>query len=232
MPKNINIQISITLILLIATIAFFQWSDVDIFVQNRFYDFEMHRWLIDKKEPILRFFLYSGAKILLIVFGLSILSMLIFFRKKSFVREYKKGLLIVLLSMMIVPATVGALKSTTHTPCPHDIMYYNGTFPNVKVFDTYPESFLQKSKARCWPAGHASGGFDLMALYFLFKKPKNKRRALITAIIIGWVMGLYKMILGDHFLSHTVVTMVLSWLLILIIVKIVYYKDTLPQKVV
>ncbi|MEJ2495894.1 MAG: phosphatase PAP2 family protein [Sulfurovaceae bacterium] len=160
MLKNINIQIFITLILLIATIVFFQWSNVDIFVQNRFYDF-----------------------------------------------------------------------ATTKVPCPHDIVHYGGSYPDVKVLDAYPKDFLHKSNVRCWPAGHASGGFALMSLYFLFKTPKNKKRALIVAIVIGWIMGLYKMLLGDHYLSHTIVTMLLSWLLILIVVKIVYRKDKSLEKV-
>ncbi|SFV54930.1 PAP2 family protein [hydrothermal vent metagenome] len=42
-----------------------------------------------------------------------------------------------------------------------------------------------------------------------------------TGMIIGWSMGLYKMMIGDHFLSHTLITMVLAWLIILIIAKIV-----------
>lgn len=39
------------------------------------------------------------------------------------------------------------------------------------------------------------------------------------AMVIGWSMGSYKMLIGDHFLSHTVITMILAWLLILLIVK-------------
>ncbi len=231
MPKNINIQIFITLILLIATITFFQWSRADIALQDFFYDFATQSWLIDKQEPIMRFFLYRGLKIVLVLFAVSILFSLWFFRKKRFIKEYRKGLIVVLLSMMLVPATVGTLKTTTKVPCPHDIVHYGGSYPDVKVLDAYPKDFLHKSNVRCWPAGHASGGFALMSLYFLFKTPKNKKRALIVAIVIGWIMGLYKMLLGDHYLSHTIVTMLLSWLLILIVVKIVYRKDKLLEKV-
>jgi len=36
--------------------------------------------------------------------------------------------------------------------------------------------------------------------------------------VIGWSMGTYKMLIGDHFLSHTTITMILAWLLILMIV--------------
>ncbi len=49
---------------------------------------------------------------------------------------------------------------------------------------------------------------------------------LITALIIGWSMGIYKMAIGDHFfLSHTLITMILAWLIILIIVKIVGSRE-------
>ncbi|HIP14233.1 MAG TPA: PAP2 family protein, partial [Sulfurimonas autotrophica] len=41
------------------------------------------------------------------------------------------------------------------------------------------------------------------------------------AMIVGWSMGLYKMIIGDHFFSHTLITMILAWFIILLIVKIV-----------
>jgi membrane-associated PAP2 superfamily phosphatase len=46
--------------------------------------------------------------------------------------------------------------------------------------------------------------------------------ALVFALGVGWSMGLYKMIIGDHFLSHTVITMILAWLIVLIIAKSVY----------
>lgn len=63
-----------------------------------------------------------------------------------------------------------------------------------------------------------------MALFFLFKNPINQRLALGVALIVGWSMGTYKMLLGDHFLSHTIITMLMAWLIILIIVKFVQNK--------
>lgn len=225
MLKNINKQIVITAFLLIAVIALFQFSNLDIFVQSFFYDFDKKSWLIDKNEPILKFFFYDGIKNLLLFFGLLILVFLIFFRKKILVQEYKKGLTIVLLSAILVPSIIGFLKDITNTPCPCNIVYFNGTYPDKKVFDSYPKDFIQKSKVKCWPAGHASGGFALMALFFLFKTPKNQKKALFVALIIGWSMGTYKMLLGDHFFSHTIITMLMAWLIILIIVKFIQTKQ-------
>lgn len=225
MLKSLNKQIAITAILLIAIIALFQFSNLDIFVQNFFYNFDTKNWLLQKEESILRFFLYDGIKVLLIIFAVAILFSLIFLRKKQFIQEYKKGLIIVLLSAIFVPSLIGTLKAVTNTPCPCDIVHFNGTYPDIKVFDSYPKDFVQTSKIKCWPAGHASGGFALMALFFLFKTVKNQKRALIGALIVGWSMGTYKMLLGDHFLSHTIITMLLAWLIILLIVKFTQFKQ-------
>jgi len=211
--------------LLIAVIALFQFSDLDIFIQNFFYNFELKVWLIDKDEPILKFFLYDGMKIFLILIAVAILFSLVFLRKKRLIQEYKKGLIIVLLSAIFVPLMIGSLKAISNTPCPCNIVNFNGVYPDIKVFDSYPKDFIQPSKAKCWPAGHASGGFALMALFFLFKTPKNQKKALIGALIVGWSMGSYKMLLGDHFLSHTLITMIMAWLIILIIVKLTQFKQ-------
>ncbi|MBU0924005.1 phosphatase PAP2 family protein [bacterium] len=225
MQKNLTKQIIITVMLLIAVIALFQFSDLDIFIQNFFYNFELKVWLIDKDEPILKFFLYDGMKIFLILIAVAILFSLVFLRKKRLIQEYKKGLIIVLLSAIFVPLMIGSLKAISNTPCPCNIVNFNGVYPDIKVFDSYPKDFIQPSKAKCWPAGHASGGFALMALFFLFKTPKNQKKALIGALIVGWSMGSYKMLLGDHFLSHTLITMIMAWLIILIIVKLTQFKQ-------
>ena len=225
MLKNLNNHIIITAFLLIAVITLSQFSYLDIFIQSFFYNFDTKNWLIDKNEPILKFFLYDGIKNLLILFAVAILFSLIFLRKKELIQEYKKGLIIVLLSAIFVPVIIGSLKAISNTPCPCNLVNFNGTYPDTKVFDSYPKDFIQTSKAKCWPAGHASGGFALMALFFLFKTPKNQKRALAAALVIAWSMGLYKMLLGDHFLSHTIITMIMAWLIILIIVKSMQFKQ-------
>ena len=225
MHLNLNKQIIITATILIAVIALFQFSHLDIFVQSFFYNFDSKSWLIDKDEPILKFFLYDGMKIFLILIAVAILFSLIFLRKKKIIQEYKKGLIIVLLSAIFIPLMIGSLKAISNTPCPCNIVNFDGIYPDIKVFDSYPKDFVQPSKAKCWPAGHASGGFALMAFFFLFKTQLNKKRALGVALVVGWSMGLYKMLLGDHFLSHTIITMIMAWVIILIIVKLTQFKQ-------
>ena len=65
-----------------------------------------------------------------------------------------------------------------------------------------------------------------MSLFFLFRRKRAKYAALSAALAIGWSMGIYKMMLGDHFFSHTMITMLLAWLIILIVVKTVRLETT------
>jgi membrane-associated PAP2 superfamily phosphatase len=133
---------------------------------------------------------------------------------------YKRGLVIVVLSSIFVPLLVSSLKAVTNIPCPKSLEIFDGTYPHTCVWEKYPSDFCQKQKQKCWPAGHASGGFALLSLIFLFRTRKAKIGAVALAMAIGWSMGVYKMVIGDHFLSHTFITMIMAWFIISIIVAI------------
>ena len=219
LKMTLNKQILITFFTLIAAIIFFGISDVDTIVQDKLYNFTTHSWILDRNLQPYKFIFYTGFKKLLILSLIGILIALIFFRKSKIVREYKKGLLIVLLSGIFVPATVNFLKAKTNMPCPKNEIRYGGIYPKTAVWEKYQHHY--KKRIKCWPAGHASGGFALMSLFFLFKRKRNKILGLLLGISLGWITGFYKMLIGDHFLSHTVITMILAWLIILINAKIV-----------
>lgn len=213
-------ELLITLFLLLGVILLFAFTNLDIFIQEFFYNVKTHQWLLDKNEPVLKFIFYDGIKKLLILFAVAIFSVLIFFRKNRMVLEYKKGLIIILLSSILVPLIIGGLKDVTNMPCPKNTQHFNGKYPDVNVFECYPQEFKEQNpncSIKCWPAGHASGGFALLSLFFLFKSQKNQKRAVIIALSIGFGMGIYKMLIGDHFFSHTVITMLIAWLIILVI---------------
>jgi membrane-associated PAP2 superfamily phosphatase len=223
---SLNKQLILSIALLAITLIVFQETDLDLYTEDLFYNFTTHHWLIDRKNKLLNFIFYSGIKEILIFFALSVLIALIFFRKKSLVQDYKKGLMIVLLSAIFIPLVIGELKAVTNTPCPKNIHHYDGNYPDLKVFDPYPTNFKQECIIKCWPAGHASGGFALLSLFFLFKQPSNRKKAILFALMIGWSMGTYKMLIGDHFLSHTIITMLLAWAIILTIVYFIEKIDS------
>ncbi|MDD5549614.1 MAG: phosphatase PAP2 family protein [Sulfurovaceae bacterium] len=218
---KINKQILITASLLFVSILFFGKSGVDLYIQDQFYNFQTHKWILDETLQPWKFIFYDGIKRALLIVGAIFIIVYIYSMLKNKLKSYQKGLLIVVVSSILVPGIVGGLKQTTNMPCPHAEIRYNGEMPRTAVWECYTPEYANKKTRECWPAGHASGGFALLSLYFLFHSIRNKILALSGAMVIGWSMGIYKMLVGDHFFSHTVITMILAWLLILIIVKFV-----------
>ena len=111
-----------------------------------------------------------------------------------------------LITIIIVPTVIATLKSFTHVSCPNGLFLFNGDLPYLNLW----QNILAKTPAKCFPAAHASAGFSLYGFAFLptVQKYRYKIFAIVTAL--GWTMGLYKMAFGDHFFSHTLVSMFLS----------------------
>ena len=224
-----NQSIFITFAILIASILFLCISDVDQTIQDFFYNFEQKQWIVDPNAELYKAIFYYGAKKFLITIGILFMLSLFFYKKFQLINQYKKGILIVILSSIIIVSLVGALKATTNMPCPEDELRYGGRYPKTAVWECYPEDF-SLPQIRCWPAGHASGGFALMSLFFLFKKKRNRYIGLAIGLSIGWITGGYKMVTGDHFFSHTWVTMVLAWLIIIILARIIGVEKELNNE--
>ena len=221
MQQQLNKQIFITLVVLVATIILFGVSNIDESVQNSFYNFTTQEWIVNRALEPYKFIFYDGIKKLLIITVVILIIVSLFFGKTRLIQEYKKGIFVVVLSSIFIPVIVGGLKKCTNMPCPKHLINYGGEYPKTKVWEKYPSNFQMEKKVKCWPAGHASGGFALLSLFFLFKSRKNKILSIIFALAVGWSMGTYKMLIGDHFLSHTILTMIIAWLVILLIVSIV-----------
>lgn len=64
-----------------------------------------------------------------------------------------------------------------------------------------------------FPAGHASGGFALLALAWAWPSRRARRTGLAVGVGAGAFMGAYQMARGEHFLSHTLATGLIAWLL-------------------
>ncbi len=218
---KISKQLVITFIFLVATLLIEQYTDVDITVQNLFFNSATASWLINRQDNyILHFFFYSGVKIALIVAsaGVFIAMFASFFRPK--LRAARYSFVIFLAAMAVVPLVLAGAKKYTNVYCPAQLTIYGGGKPYAKLFESYPKDFdrTANSKGRCFPAGHASGGFALMILFFCFKQRKNKLLGLTLGLGLGWAMGIYQMLRGEHFISHTFTSMFGAWLLVLLVV--------------
>ncbi|MCF3648389.1 phosphatase PAP2 family protein [Synoicihabitans lomoniglobus] len=203
----------IVLGLLALTLALSELTSIDIRVQDWFFNEETGTWLIGRRDPIPRALFYNGPKYVIILLGVTLLTLLLgrpSWRERWHVT--RKGLGVVLLTLAIVPALIGQIKATTGVYCPWDIRRYGGPAPYVRVFEMHPENDRPPYKGRGFPAGHASGGFALVGLAALTQTRRQYYAAIALALGLGWVMGIYQFAKGAHYVSHNLVTMWITWL--------------------
>jgi membrane-associated PAP2 superfamily phosphatase len=111
------------------------------------------------------------------------------------------------------------MKSRSDIYCPWAITRYGGEAPYIHFFDSLPPG-MPPDCGKCFPAGHASGGFALIGLYYLFDRPRNRWLGLLFGMTCGWTMGLYQMFKGAHFLSHTIVTMLIAAVIVQVLARL------------
>lgn len=204
------------LILLAAVMLLFEFTDLDLHVQDRLYDFARQRWVVDGNEPTGRLFFYNGPKIAVWLTGLTVLTLTFGpARWRDRWRLNRRGLGVAALTLATLPVLAGVGKHFTNVFCPSEVRRYGGAEPYVKLCSPYPEEDRPQGKGHCFPAGHASGGFALMGLAWLRGSRRWRRGAMALGLAVGWWMGGYQMLKGAHYLSHTLVTMTLAWVVML-----------------
>ena len=200
-------------LVLAASLALFEFTPLDLALQDRFFDFTASRWVVDGREPVARLFFYTGPKICIITLGVVLLGLSLgpaSWREK--LKFGRKELFVAVLTLATVPALAGLGKEVTNTFCPSEIRRYGGEFPYVKLFSPYPANDRPSQRGHGFPAGHASGGFSLLALAWLRPSRRWRLGCVILGLGVGWWMGGYQMLKGAHYLSHTTTTMLLAWI--------------------
>lgn len=208
------------LTLAILAMLAFEHSQLDLRISEIFYN--NGHWLLEKDTQPYAFIFYDFPKALLILFGIYLLIALIAKYKprqnSKFVATKstsswllpalsRREISYLLITIIAVPTIIASLKSVTHVSCPNHLYLFNGDLPYLNIW----QNILAKTPAKCFPAAHASAGFALYGLAYLPILQRHRGKIIILATVLGWSMGLYKMSIGDHFFSHTLVSMLLSW---------------------
>jgi membrane-associated PAP2 superfamily phosphatase len=199
---------------LAAALFIFEISDLDLWLQDFLYSPDRGEWLVSKQAKVPRVLFYHAPKVALIAFAVWLVFSLIVPRswktRKWLSARPSCELIYLLLCLGLFPATINAIKKASGIHCPSELSRYSGDHPYRKVFSQRPED--PRELGRCFPAGHASGGFALLGLYFVARTERAKKAGLALGLSAGWLMGIYQMLVGAHFLSHTVITMILAWI--------------------
>jgi membrane-associated PAP2 superfamily phosphatase len=185
-----------------------EWLDFQ--VQSWFWDGK--DWLIPKDSGWFHRLAYDGPKVGLVLFSVGLLWS-IAFPARSPTWLGRRRAVYLFLAMATVSLVCTQLRSFTHMATPRDLSVYGAVAPNawehLMLFDAKPEHY----PSHAFPAGHASGGFALLALAFAWGTASARRRGLLIGIVYGGAMGLYQIARGEHFLSHTLATAALAWLI-------------------
>lgn len=207
----------VTLGLLAASLALFEFTLLDLRLQDQFFNFETRRWLVDESAPFARLVFYNGPKALVWMIALTALVLASGpARWRDRIRLDRRGLWLGVLVLATVPVVAGIGKNFTNVFCPSEIRRYGGDVAYVKLCEPYPADDRPPRDGGCFPAGHASGGFALMGLLAVRATRRWRNGVIALGLGLGWWMGGYQMLKGAHYLSHTVTTMLVAWLVVLI----------------
>ena len=145
-------------------------------------------------------------------------------------RRWRRPLGYLLLAMIVSTSIVSPLKTLTGVQCPWSLSEFGGTETYAPLFGDHVATL---NPGRCWPGGHASAGFSLLALYFVLRdrRPRGARVALGVALGLGTLFSLGRMMQGAHFLSHNVWTLLFDWTICLLCYRWILYRDPQSQGV-
>lgn len=179
---------------------------VDLWFQGFFWD--GHAWMVPKDSGLFHTLAYTGPKVLIIAWAVFLIwAAAVPARAPSWLNRRRAFYL--LACMALVPVLCTQLRAVTHMATPSALaMYAGGSWEHLLLFEVKPAGY----PSNAFPAGHASGGFALLSLAFAWAEPPRRRLGLGVAVLTGGWMGLYQIARGEHFLSHTVVTVALAWL--------------------
>lgn len=186
------------------------FTDLDMYLQNLWYDAEHGGWLITREmHSHWRWLFYGGMKKGVAWIGGIAVAVILYGIWKKKILIFRSGSLLAL-SLLLTPLLVNFGKKETNIFCPRQLPEFGGTSGVFRRVLEFADPATLEMCGDCFPAGHASGGFAITMLFFCLPK-KWRWLGLAFALIYAWIMGLYQMLRGEHFLSDTLVTMFLAW---------------------
>jgi membrane-associated PAP2 superfamily phosphatase len=126
-------------------------------------------------------------------------------------RPWRSSLIFFSVAAIVSAAAVTALKTLSAHSCPWDLDVFGGT---AHWFPLLGRPDAAAGPGHCWPGGHASGGFALLAGYFALRDSHRAfaRVVLALALALGLLMSFVQIARGAHFLTHNLWSLWIAWL--------------------
>jgi len=203
----------VNLIGLVFSALLFTWiarsGTLDFWIERRFYD-PVSRSFPLKNAAYLVFFGHTLLKDLTSLGLLTAIVLALASIRVEALRPWRRALFGFCLMAGGAAFVVQQLKEGSVHACPWDLTMYGGHDAWFPLFDRVGAAI---KLGRCWPGGHASGGFAIVAGYFALRtrQPQWARRVLVLGLSLGSIMGGVQMVRGAHFLSHNLWSLWFVW---------------------
>lgn len=212
----------------VSLVFLFKVTDFDLLVAQQFFNYDLKQWYFGESWWTVTFIHDWGKDLIVLVFLVSLLSLVSSLLMPS-KRQYSFIFLYAVLVILFSTGIVALIKHYTNINCPWDTNLFNGEHP---YFNLFSHKMDKPVNGRCFPGGHSSGGFSLLLFYFMFRDI-NKRYAkilLVTAVSVGFVFGLGQWARGAHFVSHDMWSAMICWLVSLTLYR-AFYKERIVKLV-
>lgn len=181
----------------------------DISISDALHDFPSHRWPL-RDLWIVEIALHERLRDLVVAVGaLCLVAVVCFhFARRLPIRDDAAQ---VVLSILVCTGAVAGMKVVINRHCPWDWARYGGHIPDDRAASG--PLLCVEGHGRCFPSGHAAGGFSFLSLYFVGRRrrPSAARAGLAAGMAAGWTMGFIQVARGAHFFSHVIWSAAVCW---------------------
>ncbi len=205
------LHLGVPLLLAVALLAMTELTDFDPWFQALFYDPSTRTfpyrvsWLFERG-------LHDFGRAMVVVFGTGFLVAFAVSFRDARLAPVRWNLLLCALTIALGPIVVAQIKHVAPYHCPNHLTLFGGEHPYLTLLDPIPPGM---EYGHCWPGGHSSGGFSIMACYFAFRRraPRFARWLLLGGFVYGNILGMGRLMQGSHFISHQLWSALICWVI-------------------
>ena len=160
--------------------------------------------------------LHDGARHALVLVAVGLILLWALTWRVPALHPKRRALVYLIVSIILSLVLVQQLKAHTNVDCPWNIASLGGDRPHVGLFADRPDDLPPD---RCFPGGHSSGGFALLAFYFV-GRGRQRRWLLVPGLVVGTVFAVDQWVRGAHFPSHDLTSAYLCWMTALLTARL------------
>lgn len=154
--------------------------------------------------------LHRGGNVLVVLIAVAALATLLGALRSVRLRSHAREAAYLLLCMAVTTGSVGLLKRSTDIACPWDLVEFGGSRVYVPLHEV---GISMQAPGNCFPGGHSSGAFSLLALAVLLARRGSRwaRPTLFGGLALGAIYGACQWLRGAHFPSHDLWSALIAW---------------------